>query len=422
MNISIIGLGYVGLVSGACFATFDHNVTCVDIDSKRVDTINKGISPIFEKDLEEILKKHANNITATTSYEKAIQDTDITFICVGTPSMEDGDIDLTYIDQVTREIGKQLKKKEGFHSVVVKSTVVPGTTQRHIIPFLEQASGKKAGTDFGVGMNPEFLREGVAVDDFLHPDRVVNGFLDERTRQLLSDIYKKFSCPILETSLSVAEMIKYASNCFLATKISFINEVGNYCKNLGIDVYEVADGMGLDKRIERSFLNAGIGWGGSCFPKDTRALRAWAGKQKLPCNVVDSVIRANDIQPLQLIALLKKHIHSLEERTIGVLGLAFKPDTDDIRDSRSIPLIKQLVTEEAVVKAYDPEAMDEFKPFFPDIHYCSSAEEVLDSDAVIIATIWDEFKTIDFSGLIVIDGRKHPNAAKTARIYEGVCW
>lgn len=422
MNISIIGTGYVGLVTGACFAKLGHQVICVDVDKEKVNKIKNSISPIYEKGLKEILQKYKDNITATTSYTEAIKNSDITFICVGTPSKKDGDIDLSYINKVAVSIAEEIKKKKDFHTIVVKSTVVPGTTQNHVLPLLEKNSGKKAGVDFGLGMNPEFLREGVAVDDFLHPDRVVNGFYDEKTKKILNELYKNFSCPIVETTLTTAEMIKYASNCFLAAKISFINEIGNFCKKLGIDAYEVADGMGLDKRIERSFLNSGIGWGGSCFGKDTRALRAWAKKEKIPCQMIDSSINVNQEQPLQLIKLLKKHIPILKGKKIGILGLAFKPDTDDIRDTRAKPIIDKLLKEKAEVKVYDPKAMDNFKKIHPTINYCKNAEDVIkDVDAVLLTTEWDEFRKLDFTGKIVIDGRRLKEAKK-AEIYEGVCW
>lgn len=422
MNISIIGTGYVGLVSAACFASLGNHVICVDVDKQKIDKINGGISPIYEKGLENLLKKHSNLIYATSSYEYAVRNSDITFICVGTPSKENGDIDLSYVDQATSAIASELKKKDTYHSVIVKSTVVPGTTENHVAPLLEKVSEKKAGKDLGVGMNPEFLREGVAVDDLLHPDRVVNGFVDEKTREMLAELYKDFSCPILKTSVTVAEMIKYASNCFLATKISFINEIGNFCKHLGIDVYDVADGMGLDTRIERSFLNAGIGWGGSCFPKDTKALQAWAKQKHISSFVIDSVIKINDQQPLQLIEILKKHLPNLKNKKIAVLGLSFKPDTDDIRETRTKPIIEELIAEKAIVIAYDPKASENFKKIHPNITYCSSAADAIkDADAVLITTLWDEFKSLDYAGKIVIDGRRM-KTAKNAKVYEGVCW
>ncbi|MCJ7570928.1 MAG: UDP-glucose/GDP-mannose dehydrogenase family protein [Candidatus Thermoplasmatota archaeon] len=422
MNISVIGAGYVGLVNAACFAKLGHQVICVDVDKEKVDKINQSISPIYEKDLEEIIKKYKKNIYATTSYKEAVEKSDITFICVGTPSKKNGDIDLLFVDQATKEIAIYLKNKKSFHSVVVKSTVVPGTTQNHVLPLLEEITQKKAGVDFGVGMNPEFLREGAAVYDFLHPDRIVYGYYDDHTKKLLSLLYSDFSCPIVETSLTVAEMIKYASNCFLATKISFINEIGNLCKRLGIDSYEVAEGIGLDDRIGRAFLDSGIGWGGSCFGKDVNALIAFAKEIKEPCNIIQSVVQVNEQQPLRLISVLKKHIPLLKGKIIGVLGLSFKPNTDDIRDSRSIILVKNLFEENAQVKVYDPKAMNHFKKLFSDIIYCDNAKDVLDADAVIIATAWDEFKKLDYKGKIVIDGRRLLEAKKTAKIYEGVCW
>jgi UDPglucose 6-dehydrogenase len=421
MNISIIGTGYVGLVSGICFAELGNTVSCVDIDKKKIDKINNGILPIYEKDLEELLLKNIEKIKATSDYRSSINESDITFICIGTPSREDGSIDLTFIKEVTVEIAKILKNKDDYHLIVIKSTVLPGTTIDVILPILEKYSNKKVGRDFGLAMNPEFLREGVAVNDFLNPDRIVIGSIDEKSNELLTQLYKNFSCPILETSLSAAEMIKYASNCFLATKISFINEIGNICKKLKIDAYEVADGMGLDKRIGRAFLDSGIGWGGSCFPKDLHALLIWSKEREEYAKIIDSVSKVNDIQPLKIIELLKKHIPNLNGKTIGILGLAFKPETDDIRMSRVIPIVGNLIKEGAIIKAYDPKAMKNFEELYPQIEYCSSAENVLDSDAVIIATKWNEFKDLDYKGKIVIDGRRLKEA-KTARIYEGVCW
>jgi len=411
----------VGLVSGACFAKLGNTVICVDVDKNKVQLINDGVSPIYEEGLDNILTKYKNSIEATTDYEDAINNSDVTFICVGTPSESDGGIDLSFVKDATIAIAEQLKKKDGWHLVVVKSTVLPGTTKDVVLPLLEKHSGKKIGTDFGLAMNPEFLKEGVAVKDFLEPDRIVIGFYGEKSRDVLRNLYKEFTCPLAETSLSAAEMIKYASNAILATKISFINEIGNMCKGLGIDTYEVADGVGLDKRIGRAFLDSGIGWGGSCFPKDLDALIAWAKKMGNDHRIAKSVVEVNDIQPLKLVELLKKHIPSLKGKTIGVLGLAFKPNTDDVRESRAIPIVNELLKEEAHIKAYDPKATENFKKLYPQIEYCPSADEVLQSDAVLITTKWDEFKTLDYSGKIVIDGRRLEEA-ETAKIYEGVCW
>jgi UDPglucose 6-dehydrogenase len=421
MNISIIGTGYVGLVTGVCFAKLGHNVICADTDEEKVTKINNRIPPIFEEGLEELLSKHHDRIKATTDLKEALAHTSITFICVGTPSKDDGDIDLTAVQQVTKDIGNILREKTSWHLIVVKSTVLPGTTETRVKPLLEHHSGKKAGKEFGLAMNPEFLREGVAIQDFLNPDRIVIGTDDDRAELLLRELYQDFHCPIITGSIAAAEMIKYASNAFLATKISFINELGNLCKKLQIDTYEVADGMGLDTRIGRAFLDAGIGWGGSCFPKDIRALLCLARKNNEPFNILKSVVKVNEDQPLKLLDVLLRHVPTLEGKTIGILGLAFKPNTDDIRESSVIPLVKQLLKNGAHIKAYDPQAMPSFKMRYPTIEYCSSAEEVLKADAVIIATKWEEFKNLDFSENIVIDGRRL-GEAKNAKIYEGVCW
>lgn len=421
MNISIIGAGYVGLVSGTCFAKLGNNVICVDIDEKKVEKINKGISPIYEEGLDEILSENKERIKATTDYKEAINNSDITFICVGTPSKKDGSLDLSFIKDAAVEIGKHLKEKKSLHLVVVKSTVLPGITNDIVLSILEKESRLKAGKDFGLAMNPEFLREGVAVKDFLKPDRIVIGVYDNKSKDVLKKLYKDFSCPILVTSLSAAEMIKYTSNAFLATKISFINEIGNLCKSQGIDTYEVADGIGLDKRIGRAFLDSGIGWGGSCFPKDLYALITWSKKNKNESKILEGVVEVNNQQPLKLVDILRKHVPKLDGKTIGLLGLAFKPNTDDIRESKAIPIVEQLLREKAHVKAYDPKAIKNFKKIYPQIIYCHSAQDVISSDAVLIVTKWDEFKKLDYKGKIVIDGRKL-EAAKTARIYEGVCW
>jgi UDPglucose 6-dehydrogenase len=421
MNLAIIGTGYVGLVTGVCFAKLGHHVTCVDIDQEKIRKINNGVSPIFEEGLDNLLLTNKDKIAATADYSSALQKSDITFLCVGTPSLKNGTIDLSYLKEATKQIATILKNKNSWHLVVVKSTVLPGTTHNIVLPLLEQYSGKKVGIDIGLAMNPEFLKEGVAIKDFLEPDRIVIGSNDERSRITLRELYKNFSCPIIATSLSAAEMIKYASNAFLATKISFINEIGNLCKKLGIDTYDVATGMGLDKRIGRPFLDSGIGWGGSCFPKDVDALIAWAKEIKESTRIIESTKAVNADQPLRLVEILKKHIPKLKGKTIGVLGLAFKPNTDDIRESRAIPIIKELLRNGAHIKAYDPQAIDNFKTLYPQIQYCSSASEVLTADAILITTKWKEFTTLNYQGKIVIDGRRLEQT-KNAKIYEGVCW
>ena len=422
MKISIIGSGYVGMVTGTCFAELGNEVTFLDIDVQKIAAINEGRSPIYEEGLEDLLRDNSLRISATTNYSEAIQNTDITFICVGTPSDDRGAIDLAYIESACRQLGAELRNKPEPHTVIVKSTVLPGTTENVVRPVLEAASGKEAFVDFGLGTNPEFLREGIAVRDFMHPDRIVLGVRDTRTEAVLEELYAGFSCPKLITAISTTEMIKYTSNAFLATKISFANEIGNLCKHLGIDTEEVFKGVGLDARINPAFFRSGIGFGGSCFPKDVKALIAHAEEAGENVNLLKSVMAVNDCQPLKSITLLKKHIPDLRGKTIGILGLAFKPDTDDIRESRAFPIMVALAQEGARIIAYDPLAEASMQKVFPDAVYLDAADEALGADAVIIATEWKEFKNLDYSGKIVIDGRRIENAQRTAAVYEGVCW
>ncbi|QDA30613.1 UDP-glucose/GDP-mannose dehydrogenase family protein [Thermococcus indicus] len=427
MKISVIGSGYVGLVTGTGFVKLGNEVIFVDVDERKVEMINNAQPPIYEEGLEELMKQFKGKYHATKDYRKAILNSDVTFICVGTPSREDGSIDLTYVKQVAKELGKALREKKNYHVVVVKSTVLPGTTEEIVKPILENYSDKKAFQDFGLAMNPEFLREGIALSDFLNPDRIVIGVQDERAKRVLEELYAPINAPKLFTDIKTAEMIKYASNAFLATKISFANEIGNICKKLGIDSWKVFEGVGLDHRISPHFFRTGIGWGGSCFPKDTRALIRKAEELGEEPLILKAVVEVNERQPLKLIELLKKHIPELKGKTIGVLGLAFKPDTDDVRETRAHVVVKKLLEEEARVIAYDPQAMENFKRFYPDvgenIEYASSGEEVLNrSDAVLIVTEWSEFEELDYSGKIVIDGRRVRKAEETAKVYEGVCW
>jgi len=421
MNVSIVGSGYVGVVTGMGFAELENNVIFVDIDKKKINAINAGKPPVFEPQLEELMQKNRGKYYATESYMEAISNSQITFLCVGTPSNPDGSINLDYVKSASEEIGKALKEKDGFHIIVVKSTVVPGTTENIVKSILEENSGKKAFAEFGLAVNPEFLREGSAVKDFFNPDRIVVGVKDDISKKMLNELYSPFNCPKLFVDLKTAEMIKYASNAFLATKISFANEIGNICKKLGIDVYKVFEGVGLDHRINPSFFRAGIGFGGSCFPKDVKALIAKAEELEENPKILKAVVELNEMQPLKLLQLLKKHIPNLKDKTIGVLGLAFKPDTDDVRESRAIPIVKKLIEEGAKVVAYDPAAIENFKKLFPQITYASKAEEALNADAVLIITEWKEFEELDYNGKIVIDGRRIEKA-REAKIYEGVCW
>lgn len=421
MNISIIGTGYVGSVTGICLAEMGHHIIFIGRNQKKLDLIKSGKSPIFEPQLDQLLKKNREKITTTTDLSNAVRKTDLTFICVGTPPKKDGSSDLRQIKDVSKTIGKTLGLRKKYHTIITKSTVLPGTIETIIIPILEKESKKKAYMDFGIASNPEFLKEGSAVEDFFNMDRVVIGVNDKKTKKILVNLYKPFNVPIFTTTIRTSEMIKYASNAFLATKISFANEIGNLCKEQKIDSYEVFKGVGMDARINQHFFRSGIGFGGSCFPKDVKALIAHATSKGIKPRILMSVIALNNEQPKKMVALLKKHLDP-RGHTIGVLGLSFKPDTDDIRESRAIPLIKMLLKEGATVNVYDPVAMDNFKKLFPGLSYASSAAEVLRADAVLIVTEWKEFESLDYHGKLVIDGRRLKKAQKDAAIYEGVCW
>jgi len=421
MNVSIIGTGYVGTVTGACLAELGHDVICVDIDQQKVDWINAGIAPIHEPGLSELLKKHAEiRLRATTDYNDAIPNSDLTFICVGTPSGEDGRIDLSIVRSASKSIGKALSDKRSYHVVVVKSTVVPETTEKVVAPLVR-------GENVGIAMNPEFLREGKAVYDFMNPDKIVVGG-DPRAVEMVASLYEGIPCEITRTDIRTAEMIKYANNSFLAAKISFANEIGNICKKLGIDVYDVMSAIGKDFRISEHFLNAGAGFGGSCFPKDVRALIGKAEELGYDPMLLNAVIEVNEEQPMRMVKLLVEHIGDLRNRRIAVLGLAFKNDTDDIRESRSIPVIAELLNLGAQVSAYDPLAELNMRKIFPEIDYCESALDALNgADACLIMTEWDEFRSLDkefdaMKNLVVIDGRRVVSLDHGRGIYEGICW
>ena len=412
MKVSIAGSGYVGLITGVTFGMLGHNVILVDVIKEKVDTINKGIAPIYEEGLDDILPKliKEGKLRATTDMKEAVKETDITFIAVGTPSRDDGSIDLRYVESAASDIGKALKDKDSYHLVVVKSTVVPGTTENIVKRIIERESGKKAGDGFSIAMNPEFLREGVALQDSMHPDRIVLGVMDERAEKTLRELYSGIDAPVLVTTPTTAEMIKYTSNSFLAMKISFANEIANICDELGIDVYEVMKGVGMDHRISPHFLNAGAGFGGSCFPKDVKALVSVAKEHGYEPVLLKDVLEINERQPLRMIGIAERFLGDLKGIKVAVLGLSFKPNTDDIRESRAIPLVKELVKRGAHVIGYDPKAMENFRKLFPDIEYAESAEEALKkADICMIQTDWDEFRDINYGGFglkLIVDGRR----------------
>ena len=423
MRISVIGAGYVGLVTSACLADLGHSVTVIEIDNNKVQSINSKVPTIYEDGLKELLEKHVGVNLAATPDNSLISDSDISLICVGTPPGENGGADLSWVISASQAIGRSLKSHNGYHVVAVKSTVPPGTTERFVIPNVLKYSDKSR-QQIGFVMNPEFLREGLAVNDFMNPDRIVIGSLDKKAGDIFETIYKDLRSPLIRTSLKAAEMIKYTSNAFLATKISFSNEIGNICKRLNIDVYEVMKGVGLDHRINPYFLNAGAGFGGSCFPKDVSALIHLAEDMGEDPILLKSVIGINDLQPLRIVKLLEKKLGDLEGKRIAVLGLAFKNDTDDARESRAIPIIIELKRKGARVAGYDPKANSSMKSIIPDIEYCESARDALKmADGCLIATEWpvfgelkDEFNLM--RSKVIIEGRRVLNC----RDAEGLCW
>ncbi len=445
MRISIIGTGYVGLVSGACLAEKGHQVACVDIDAEKVKRINQGFPPIFELGLEDLLKKNiGKNLVATIDLRDAVMNSEMTLIAVGTP-FDGKAIDLRFVRTVAQQIGAVLKDKNGYHLVVVKSTVVPGTTDEVVLPELEKASGKKAGSDFGVGMNPEFLTEGEAISDFMFPDRIVLGGNDERAIDLLGEAYAAWpNVDTVRTNNKTAEMIKYASNAMLATLISFSNELANLGSALGgIDTVEVMQGLHLSRYLSpilpsgerirpaiNSFLMAGCGFGGSCLPKDVSALIAHGQNAGEKMELLQAVIDINARQPKQVQRLLGKHFSSLAGIRVAILGLSFRPDTDDMRESPAIPIIKDLLAAGAKVQAYDPVAKHEAEKIFKDtIIYSTSLHDVIQNvDVIILVTRWKEFLQVPelLKGLpkssiipVFIDGRRQLDKKSIAQ-YEGI--
>lgn len=431
MKIGVIGTGYVGLAL-ACLADFDNEVLFVGRSADKINNLKRGILPIYEKGLDEIVKRNLekNKIDSTTDYER-LKDAEMIFICVGTPSLSDGSIDLSQIKIASESLGALIKNTNDYKTIVVKSTVVPGTTKNIVIQALEKASGKKAGADFGVCMNPEFLREGTAVYDFLYPDKVVIGRYDEKSSSTVTKLYEFYGnkVPTMTTDLNTAEMIKYAQNAALASRVSFINEIANICEKFEVDVYEVAMAIGLDSRIGPKFLNAGAGFGGSCFPKDVKALLATAKSVGTNPILLDAILEVNKYQPHRMIDLAKQVLGNLRGKKIAILGLAFKSDTDDMREASSIQIINSLLMENATVKVYDPQSIGSAKKIFGgSIEYCSSKDECIKgADLCMIVTEWDEFKQINLSEIRcpIIDGRRVLNPLSVKQhgiVYKGIGW
>ena len=409
MKITIIGSGHVGLVTGACFADLGNEVMCMDQDIQKIKLLSRGKVPFFEPGLEELIRKnHANKRLAfTSSIKEAIQFSEILFLCVGTPPKENGEADLSAIERVAKVIAPCLTE----YCLIVEKSTVPVETGLFLQKMIQQNLTRKI--KFDIASNPEFLREGSAVHDFFNPDRIVLGVESEKAEELLLEVYEPFKVPVIVTDIRSAEIIKHASNSFLAMKISFINLVSQYCSNVGADVEKVAEGVGADKRIGKSFLRAGIGFGGSCFPKDLAAFIKIGENLNIPCNLLKEVLEINENQKMNFVNTVRSILKNIKNKRIAALGLAFKPDTDDMRYAPSIDILTKLRADGAHIKAYDPFAIQEAKGNIKGIDYVEDVYEACkNADAALILTEWREFRDIDLRRLkrtlrrpIIIDGR-----------------
>ncbi len=416
MHIAVIGTGYVGLVTGACFAEFGVDVTCVDVDVTKIEKLHQGIIPIYEPGLDQIVEKNVKDgrLHFTTNIAEGVERAQVVFLAVGTPPKPDGTPDMSYYQQAAKDVAEAMN---GYKVLVTKSTVPIGTGK-----WLRQfvTENLKTPTEFGVASNPEFLREGAAIDDFMRPDRVVIGSNEGRAIEVMKDLYRPLyliETPIVITSLEAAELIKYAANAFLATKITFINEVANLCDAIGCDVHDVARGMGMDNRIGRKFLHPGPGYGGSCFPKDTRALTTVADQFGVETRIVDAVIEANERQRDAMIPKIEKLLGDLSGKRLGVLGLSFKPETDDMRESPAVDIINAVKAKGATVKAFDPVAMDEAKHCIDGIEFATDEYDAIDgADALVIITEWNQFRALDMERVKQL--LKQPKIADLRNIYE----
>lgn len=416
-QICVIGTGYVGLVTGVCFSDLGNRVTCLDVDKSRIQNLIKGIMPIYEPGLEQLVAQNvsAERLRFTTDYQDALKQCEFAFVAVGTPSGTEGEADLQYIRAAAESIADLVD-----HPIIVvnKSTVPVGTGDWVAEVIRKRREGKPL--DFKVVSNPEFLREGSAINDFMNPDRVVLGSEDKEAANQVAQLYSSLRCPILVTDLRTAEMIKYASNAFLATRISFINEIANMCEEMGADVKEVATGMGMDKRIGHAFLDAGLGWGGSCFPKDVKALEHMAVLHGTHPQLLQAVMEINRNQRRRVVVKLRRALGKLNDTTIGVLGLSFKPNTDDVREAPSLEVIHLLQNEGANIQAYDPQARETAAQFLKGVKICENPYQVAEgADAIVLATEWNEFKQLDFERIkklmrkpVIMDARNLWDAEK----------
>lgn len=437
MNISIFGLGYVGCVTAACLAKLGHRITGIDINKNKVDTINQGKSPLIEPKLEEYIKEavESKKLKATADTDKAIQETDISFICVGTPSKEDGSLDLKYIENISTQIGKSLQKKTSHHIIVIRSTVLPGTTENTIIPLIEKYSGKKSATGFDVCANPEFLREGTSIQDFFNPPKIVIGSNTTQTSDTIEKIYNLIKCPIFKTDIKTAEMIKYTDNSFHGLKVCFANEIGNICKSEDIDSHKVMDIFCSDTKLNLSpyYLKPGFAFGGSCIPKDLRAILHKSRSNNLKLPLLESILESNENQIKRAIKIITK----TKKKNIGILGLSFKAKTDDLRESPIIEVIETLIGKGYNVKIYDNEVMlssifgankEYITKEIPHIHrlFCSTIEETLkNTDIIIISKKEETFKQIKnltTNNQLIIDLVRLFEPSETKSQYEGIGW
>jgi UDPglucose 6-dehydrogenase len=416
MHIAVIGTGYVGLVTGACFAEFGVDVTCVDIDSEKIARLTAGEMPIYEPGLEQLVVKNmqSGRLRFTTDLKQAVEQALVIFLAVGTPPRADGSPDLTFVETAARSIAEHMN---GYKVIVTKSTVPIGTGE-HLRKLIRQHMN--ARVNFGIVSNPEFLREGAAINDFMRPDRVVIGSRDEEAVAIMRDLYRPLyliEAPFVVTSLEAAELAKYAANAFLATKISFINEIANLCDNIGCDVHDVARAIGMDRRIGSKFLHPGPGFGGSCFPKDTRALASVAREFGSESTIVDAVIEVNRRQRLAMLPKIEKLVGDLQGKTIAILGLAFKPETDDMREAPAIDIVQGLLERGAVVRAYDPVAMREAAKVLTQVSYADDEyEAVTDADALVFVTEWNQFRALDMGR--IRDLMRAPRIADLRNIYD----
>ena len=430
MNICVVGVGYVGLVTAACFSEFGIDVTCVDIDASKITQLQAGHVPIYEPGLEELVRKNLREgrLHFTTDLTEGVEHALVVFLAVGTPPQGDGSADLRFVDAVAREVAETMN---GYKVVVTKSTVPVGTGER-VAEIIR--THQKTPVAFDVVSNPEFLREGSAIEDFMRPNRVVIGASSEQAVAIMRDLYRPLyliETPFLITDVETAELVKYASNAFLATKISYINEIAQLCERVGVDVNVVAKGMGLDSRIGGKFLHAGAGFGGSCFPKDSLALVQMGAVHGVKMELLEAVIRVNHGQRVRLLEKITRLVGGLRGKTIGVLGLAFKPNTDDLREAPAVELIDSLLAEGATVRAFDPAATEQAAKLYPAVEMCKDAYAVAEgADAVVLMTEWNQFRNLDLGRIrdalrqpVFVDGRNVYEPARMEALgftYEGI--